>query len=91
MEYARSCVQLGIIYINRQLEYSLKVSLQAFKTGRMFSPIKVYTMKPDNAMVDSLVAFPFITRTMINELKAELPTHIAKTVDVSSDVDPLEW
>ena len=91
MEYARSCVEPGIIYFNRQLKSSLKVSLQAFKVGRMFSPIKVYTMKPDNAMVDSLVVFPFITRTMINELKAELPTYIAKTVDVSSDMDPLEW
>ena len=28
---------------------------------------------------------------MINELKAELPAYIAKTVDVSSDMDPLGW
>ena len=28
---------------------------------------------------------------MIIELKAELPTYIAKTADVSSDMDLLEW
>ena len=91
IEYARTCVQPGIIYFYRQLESSLKVSLQAFKAGRMFSPMKVYSMKPDNAMVDSLSVFPFITRAMIIELKAELPTYIAKTADVSSYMDPLEW
>ena len=47
-------------------------------------------MKPDNAMFDSLVVFPFITHTMVNEVKAELPTHVAKAVDISSDVDSLE-
>ena len=54
IEYTRTYVQPGIIYFYRQLESSLKVSLQAFKAGRMFSPMKVYSMKPDNAMVDSL-------------------------------------
>ena len=28
---------------------------------------------------------------MINELKAELPIYIAKTADVFSDMDSLEW
>ena len=53
--------------------------------------MKVYSMKPDSVMVDSLSVFPFITRAIIIKLKAELPTYIAKTADVSSDMDPLEW
>ena len=33
----------------------------------------------------------YIVDAMITELKAELPTYIAKTADVSTDMDPLEW
>ena len=53
----------------------------------MFSPIKVYSLKPDNAIVDSLVVFPCITHTVVNELKAKLPTYVAKAADISSDMD----
>ena len=56
----------------------------------MFSQLKVYSMKPDNTMVDSLMVFLFITHAMINELTAELPTYVAKAADVFSDMDPLE-
>ena len=91
IEYARACLQPGIVYFNRQLESSLKISLQAFKAGRIFSPLKVYSMKPDNTMNDSLMIFPFFTHAIIDKLKTELPTCVAKAADVSSDMDPLEW
>ena len=91
IEHVKACIQPDIVYFNRQLESSLKISLQAFKAGRLFSPLKVYLMKSDNTMIDSLMIFPFFTHTIIDKLKAELPTYVAKAADVSSDMDTLEW
>ena len=86
-------MQPGIAYFNRQLSTSLQIPLQAFKAARLFSPYKAYTMKPDDKMVDSLQVFPFLIH-LIPLLKSEMPLYIAKTADVSKemdDADPLEW
>ena len=47
-------------------------------------------MKPDDKMVDSLQIFPFLVH-VIPSLKSEMPQYIAKTADVSEDLNPLDW
>ena len=46
-------------YYKRQLLWSLKVPLLAFKAARLFSPKMVNVLKPTLAMIDTLVVFPF--------------------------------
>ena len=47
-------------FYRRQLTWSLKVSLIAFKAARLFSPKKVHMLEPTLAMVDTLAAFRFL-------------------------------
>ena len=68
--------------------------LMAFKSARLFNPIKVIDLKPDATAVDSLQSFPFIRNDpgpVINNLKSELSTYLATVDGVSSNVKPLEW
>ena len=44
--YAKSCIQPGLDYSERQVGSSLKASLAAFKCARLFEPQKIYTMQP---------------------------------------------
>ena len=41
-------------------------------------------------MVDSLQIFPFLIH-LVPLLKGKMPLYIAKTADISEDMDPLEW
>ena len=88
-QHTKNCMQPGIAYFNRQLSTSLQIPLQAFKAARLFSPLKVYTMKPNDNMVDTLQVFPFLIHN-IQSLKSELPQYLAKTADVNEQFDPLE-
>ena len=56
----------------------------------MFSPSKVYEMKPTTAAVDELKAFPLLSDKLEN-LKLELPMYIAAAEDVSNTTDVLQW
>ena len=89
-QHAKNCMQPGIAYFNRKLSTSLQIPLQAFKAARLFSPLKVYAMKPNDNMVDTLQVFPFLIHN-IQSLKSELPQYLAKTADVSEQFDLLEW
>ena len=64
--------------------------VSAFKAARLFSPPKVYEMKPTTAAVDELKAFPFLSDKLEN-LKLELSIYIAAAEDVSNTTDVLEW
>ena len=49
-------------------------------------------MQPSASDVDSLKIIPFLKDTaVINGLKSELATHLAKAEDVSSTVSKTEW
>jgi len=63
-QHAKDCMQPGIAYFNRQLSTGLQIPLQAFKAARLFYPPKVYTMKPDDNMIDTLRVFPFLVHNM---------------------------
>lgn len=54
-------LQDGIDYFNNQLASSLKTSLEAFKTCRLFSPPRVQEIKPTASSLDqSLTCLPFL-------------------------------
>ena len=93
--YAKSCAQPGLNYFERQVGSSLKASLAAFKSARMFSPQKIYLMQPDAPTLEqSLVAIPFLNSLnggVVSSLKAELPDYLARAADTSTDIPPLEW
>ena len=68
----------------------LKATLDAFKAARLFSPSKMYELKPSALDINCLRVFPFLD-AMIPGLKPELPTYLAAAEDVSAQVDPLTW
>ena len=83
----------GLEYFQSQLSSSLKASMSVFKAGHLFSPQQVHAIKPDAATVQELLtSIPFLnTTTVIDGLKAELPTYLARANDVDSELCPLEW
>ena len=90
--YAVSCLEPGISYFNTAFQCKLQAPMAAFKAARLFSPVKVYEMQPSADAVKSVEALPFLKDpTVIAGLKAELPSYLAKTADVSPDFDCLEW
>ena len=48
-------------------------------------------LKPDVSHVNALQIIPFFKHEELEKLKAELPSYLAKTDDISDDLDPLEW
>ena len=88
--YAKSCVQKALEYFQHQLESSLQVTLSAFKAVQVFNPHKIATLKPDVSHVNSLQVIPEFGDSELENLKAELPTYIAKADGISSDLSALE-
>lgn len=91
IRYAQSCVKPGQQYFTAQLQQSLKGPLAAFKAARILSPHKVTEMQPVVSDVDQLSSFPFISSTVLDDLKAELPAYIAKADSVDSKYCVLRW
>ena len=60
LNHVKTCVQPAHSYYKRQLSLSLKVPLLAFKAARLFSPKMVNVLKPNLAMIDTPVVFPFL-------------------------------
>ena len=90
--YARNCVHPGLNYFQTQLTTSLKNSMEVFKTCRLCSPSKVYSMQPDSATLhDALQCLPFLGASEISALTAELPTYLSKAAGVCDSFDLLEW
>lgn len=91
IQYARTCVQPGLDYFERQLATSLKDSLLAFKSARYFSPQKISVIQPNADAISSLSVFPFFSAEVLEGLKAELPVYLAKATDVAPNLNCLEW
>ena len=89
VQYAISCIQPDLQYFTTQLGSSLKVSLAAFKAERLLNPQKVAEMLPTASNVDELSYFPL--STMLSNLKAELPSYVAKVDGVDPSFCRLRW
>ena len=65
-----------------------------FKAARLFCPVSVQWLRPTDASVESLRAFPFLdSDEIINGLKAELPDYLAAAEDVNvlNEEQKVEW
>lgn len=91
--YAKACVEPGLAYYQKKFSEDLKDSLAAFEAARLFLPSKIIELKPDLSAVDKLKAFPFLNnKTVLDGLKQELPSYLAKAADTEiSDGDLLTW
>lgn len=92
IDHAKTCIEPGHSYFKHQLTSSLKGPLQAFKAARLFSPSRLYTMKPDIVDVENLAAFPFL-KGSVADLKQEFNLYVAKAADVNIDShdEILKW
>ena len=90
-QYALGCIQPGLQYFTTQLGTSLRVPLAAFKAARLLNPQKVAEMLPTTSDVNELSSFPFVTSMMLSDLKAELPSYVAKADGVDPSFCRLSW
>ena len=91
LQYAGSCIKPGLQYFTTQLASSLSMPLAAFKAARLLNPQKVAEMLPTASDVDKLSSFPFVTSTILSNLKAELPSYVAKADGVNPNFCCLRW
>ena len=92
MQYALDCMKPGLEYFIHKFSSDLVDVVHAFKSARLFFPPKVDEMKPDDAEVNSLKAFPFLDQpARLDALKSELPAYLAQATDVAKAIDPLKW
>ena len=92
LAYARRCIEPGLNYFQKKFSDELSASVAAFRAARLFLPQKISEMKPDTSAIDALKAFPFLDDTMLlDQLKQELSSYLAKAIDVSSSIEVLQW
>ncbi len=92
IDYSKSCVQPAYSYFNVTFGHDLKQTVEAFKYARFFDPAKITGLKPFCNDNDQLKVFPFFNSDdKLDELKAELPTYLAKADGVSTEMDKLDW
>ena len=90
--YANNCVRPGLLYFSQLLGNDTISPLSAFKAARLFSPAKVSEMQPVASEVDTLCEFPFFRDPLIiSNLKMEMPSYLARAIDVSTDFDAVMW
>ena len=79
----KACVEPAITWFLRNFNVDLYDVAVVFKAARLFCPVRIQWLKPTNALVESLRAFPFLdSDTTIDGLKAELPAYLAAAEDV---------
>lgn len=82
LAYARESVEPGRNYFKKKFTDKLSGTVAALKATWLFLPDKVDEMKPDVSVIDTLKAFPVLDNiTVLNELKQELPTYLAKAAE----------
>ena len=92
LAYANRCVEPGLSYYKKKFTDELSGTVAAFKAARLFVPHKINEMKPDASAIDALKAFPFLDNiAVLDGLKQELPTYMAKAADISPSIEPLRW
>ena len=83
-----------ITWFQRKFNVDLYDLLMAFKAARLFCPVSVQWLRPTDASVESLRAFPFLdSDEIINSLNAELPDYLAAAEDVNvlNEEQKVEW
>lgn len=89
--FAMSCTQPGLQYFTTQLSGSLSGPLEAFKAARLVNLQKVAEMMPTATDVNVLSSFPYVTDTMLDHLKSELPAYVARVANIGPEYSPLKW
>lgn len=54
MQYVSSCVMPGLNYFTMKFDGNLRLTVDAFRSGRLSNPTKVNELKPDTPAVDTL-------------------------------------
>ena len=83
-----------ITWFLRKLSVDLYDVLVAFTAARLCCPVSILWLRPTNATVESLRAFPFLEcNDIIDGLKAELPAYMAAAEDVTipKEEKKVEW
>ena len=89
-DYAKTCDEPAYAYFKSKFEGELKPLVQAFKAARIFSPSKANELKPTTRDVDELQCFSFDS-SLLEGLKAELATYLARCDDVSTETPICDW
>jgi len=84
-------MQPALDYFKGLLDSSLKENISVYKVVRIFIPQKVAMLKPDDSHVNALQIIPFFKNEELEKLRAKLPSCLAKTDDISDDLDLLLW
>ena len=85
---AKACFEPAITWFLRKFNVDLYDVVVAYKTARIFCLGRIQWLKPTNALVESLSAFPFLdSNTTIDGLRAELPAYLAAAEDVVIPTD----
>ena len=91
VHYGYTCVQPGLDYFEKHFNSNLD-TLMAFKAARLFSPPKLNDLQPNADAVNGLKHFPFLnSKPILDGLKEELPSYLAKVVDIDTNIDVLQW
>ena len=86
MKYARQCIKPALDYYKEHLEADIMITpLQAFKAVRLFDLHYLNKVKPQSVALTTLLVFPFVTESLLSNLKQEFPLHVAAAEDISSD------
>ena len=91
---AKACVEPAITWFLRKFNVDLYDVVVVFKAARLFCLVRIQWLKPTNALVESLRAFPFLdSDATIDGLKADLPAYLAATEDVviPTEEKKVEW
>ena len=91
---AKACDEPAITWFVRKLNVDLYALLVAFKAARLCCPVGILWLRPTNATVEFLRAFPFLDSDgIIKGLKAELPAYMAAAEDVTipTEEKKVEW
>ena len=93
ISHGLSCIKPGYDYFNAKFGDDTHAPLSYFKALRYFSPAKVSEIKPTALDIDDLSrSIPFFSDpSFISDLKAELPTYIAKAHDVNPETQVFDW
>ena len=82
------------LLITQKFNVDLYDLLMPFKAARLFCPVSVQWLRPTDASVESLRAFPFLdSDEIINGPKAKLPDYLAAAEDVNvlNEEQKVEW
>ena len=92
VDYAKMCVKSGLQYFSDKFSEDLQGCVSAFKAAQLCLPHKMAECRPTADTVDQLKAFRFLNRpTILQGLKAELPSYLAKVDGISPETDPVKW